>query len=222
MDETLESLYAYVYRCRTLKRSRVVNQGKLLMAKGSSKPAIRVDFEEAFRHAPVGQAVGHNRVIAACNLAFQRIFRLPEKQLLGRTFQALYPTQEDFEKTGRRIAPILRSGAYADDRIMKRADGELFWVHVSGATLTPEDPFALTMWTFEDLSTERKVNSPLRGSMTPRERDIAALMTEGKTGKEIGKALNISHRTVDVYRTKLLRKYGVESTAALVTKLLST
>lgn len=182
----------------------------------------RVDFEEAFWHAPVGQAVGHHRVIAACNLAFQRIFRMPKADLLGRTFQALYPTQEDFEKTGRRIAPILRDGAYADDRIMKRGDGELFWVHVSGATLTPADPFALTMWTFEDLSTERKVNSPLRGSMTPRERDIAALMTEGKTGKEIGKVLNISHRTVDVYRTKLLRKYGVDSTTALVKKLLST
>ena len=56
--------------------------------------------------------------------------------------------------------------------------------------------------------------------MTPRERDIAALLIERKTGKEIGKALGISPRTVDVYRTRLLRKYGVASTAELVMKLL--
>lgn len=187
-----------------------------------TQKALPVNFEDAFMHAPVGQAVGHNRVITACNHAFSATFRVPIEDLLGQTFQALYPTQEDFERTGRRIAPILgRDGSYADDRIMKRGDGELFWVHVSGATLTPDDPFAVTLWAFTDLSTKRKVNSPLRGSMTPRERDIAALFTEGRTAKEIGKELNISHRTVDIYRTRLLRKYGVSSTPDLVKKLLS-
>jgi PAS domain S-box-containing protein len=182
-----------------------------------------VDFHEAFMHSPVGQAVGHHRVIRACNRVFSETFRMPIEELLGQTFQALYPTQEDFEKTGRRIAPILgRNGSYADDRIMKRGDGELFWVHVSGATRTPSDPYAVTLWTFTDLSTQRKVNSSLRGSMTPRERDIAALFTQGRTAKEIGKELGISHRTVDIYRTRLLRKYGVDSTPDLVKKLLST
>ena len=173
-------------------------------------------------HAPVGQAIGHNRVIAACNHAFSVTFRVPIEELLGNTFQELYPTQEDFEKTGRRIAPIMgRNGTYADDRIMKRGDGELFWVHVAGTTLTPEDPFAQTLWAFTDLSTQRKVNSALRGSMTPRERDVAALFTQGRTAKEIGKELEISHRTVDIYRTRLLRKYGVSTTPDLVKKLLS-
>lgn len=182
-----------------------------------------VDFQEAFMHAPVGQAIGHDRVIAACNHAFSAAFRAPIRELLGKTFQALYPTQEDFERTGRRIAPILgRHGSYSDDRIMKRADGELFWVHVSGATLSPADPFAVTLWAFTDLSTQRKTSSSLRGSMTPRERDIAALFTQGRTAKEIGKDLDISHRTVDIYRTRLLRKYAVSSTTELVKKLLSS
>ncbi|MFT3816684.1 MAG: PAS and helix-turn-helix domain-containing protein [Rubrivivax sp.] len=189
----------------------------------AARKARSIDFEDAFMHAPVGQAIGRDRVIAACNHAFSKTFRVPIGDLLGKTFQALYPTQEDFERTGRRIAPILgRNGSYADDRIMKRGDGELFWVHVSGATLTPKDPFEVTLWAFTDLSTQRKVNSALRGSMTPRERDIAALFTQGRTAKEIGKELEISHRTVDIYRTRLLRKYGVSSTPDLVKKLLST
>ena len=57
--------------------------------------------------------------------------------------------------------------------------------------------------------------------MTPRERDVAALFTQGRTAKEIGKELEISHRTVDIYRTRLLRKYGVSTTPDLVKKLLS-
>jgi DNA-binding CsgD family transcriptional regulator len=56
--------------------------------------------------------------------------------------------------------------------------------------------------------------------MTPRERDIAALLMERRSGKEIGKALGISPRTVDVYKTRLLRKYGVTSSEELVSKLL--
>lgn len=189
----------------------------------TARKAQLLNFEEAFMHAPVGQAIGHDRVIAACNHAFSATFRVPIADLLGKTFQELYPTQEDFEKTGRRIAPILgRNGTYADDRIMKRGDGELFWVHVAGATMTPDEPFAVTLWAFTDLSTQRKVNSALRGSMTPRERDIAALFTQGRNAKEIGKDLDISHRTVDIYRTRLLRKYGVSTTPELVKKLLST
>ena len=88
-------------------------------------------------------------------------------------------------------------------------------------TYTPQDPHHDTLWVFVDLSEERKVNSALRGSMTPRERDIAALLIEGRTGKEVAKALGISHRTVDIYKTRLLRKYGVSSTPQLVQHLLA-
>lgn len=190
--------------------------------KTSASKIKTINFQEAFMHAPVAQAIGHHRVITACNHAFSATFRTPVANLISMTFQALYPTQEDFERTGRRISPIMgKSGTYGDDRIMRRGDGELFWVHVSGTTLTPDDPFAVTLWAFTDLSTQRKVSSALRGSMTPRERDIAALFTQGQNAKEIGKELNISHRTVDIYRTRLLRKYGVSSTSDLVKKLLS-
>ncbi|WP_027687025.1 LuxR C-terminal-related transcriptional regulator [Rhizobium leguminosarum] len=49
---------------------------------------------------------------------------------------------------------------------------------------------------------------------------IAALLIEGKTGKEVARALDISPRTVDVYRTRLLRKYDAPNTEALIQLLL--
>ena len=56
--------------------------------------------------------------------------------------------------------------------------------------------------------------------LTPREREIAALLIEGLTSKLIGKRLAISPRTVDVYRARLMKKYGAATTPELVQKLL--
>jgi PAS domain S-box-containing protein len=181
-----------------------------------------IDYRRAFQDAPVGQAIGRNRVVWDCNRAFAEIFRAKIEDLVGTTFERLYPTQAHFADTGKRIAPILsKSRSFSDDRVMRRLDGELFWVHVSGFTYTPDDPHKETIWAFTDLSTSRKVNSTLRGSMTPRERDIAALLIEAKTGKEIGRTLGISFRTVDIYKTRLLRKYGVSNSPDLVKRLLA-
>jgi PAS domain S-box-containing protein len=181
-----------------------------------------IDYRRAFQDAPVGQAIGRNRVICDCNRAFAEIFRGTIEALVGTTFERLYPTQSHFEDTGKRIGQILaKNRSFADDRVMRRLDGELFWVHVRGFTYTSDDPHQDTLWAFTDLSASRKVNSALRGSMTPRERDIAALLIEGKTGKEIGQALGISFRTVDIYKTRLLRKYSVTNSPELVKRLLA-
>ncbi len=61
-----------------------------------------------------------------------------------------------------------------------------------------------------------------RLSSTPRaEREVAARLLEGLTSKEIGKALEISHRTVEIYRARLMRKYNASTAADLVHKLLA-
>ena len=180
-----------------------------------------IDYKWAFYNAPVGQAIGRYRVVVDCNATFSKMFQLSRDDLIGQSFQSLYPTQVEFDKTGERITPLLsQHGHFSEHRVMRRASGELFWVHISGFAHNRSDPFQQTLWAFTDLRQEDGVDLTLHGSMTPRERDIAALLIERKTGKEIGKALGISPRTVDVYKTRLLRKYGAASTAELVKKLI--
>ena len=58
-------------------------------------------------------------------------------------------------------------------------------------------------------------------NLTAREREVAARLLEGLTSKEIGKALAISHRTVEIYRARLMRKYKANTTADLVHKLMA-
>ena len=57
--------------------------------------------------------------------------------------------------------------------------------------------------------------------LTAREREIAALLMQGLTSKQIGRSLQISPRTVDVYRARLMRKYGAANISELVQKLLA-
>jgi DNA-binding CsgD family transcriptional regulator len=183
--------------------------------------AMDVEYKEAFDNSPVGQAIGRNRVIVACNHMFATIFRGSISGMVGQTFERLYPTQSDFEKTGQRVGAFLSNDrTYSDDRVMRRLDGNLFWVRVRGFTYTPEAPHSHTLWVFTELSKGGASGQSLRSSLTARERDVATLLIEGKTGKEIARALHISPRTVDVYRTRLLRKYNVSSTPELVGFLL--
>jgi DNA-binding CsgD family transcriptional regulator len=102
-------------------------------------------------------------------------------------------------------------------RVGGRHSGETFWCHVTGRALDPKSPHSAGIWSFEDLSSRR----PVSADLTPREREVAALLMDGLTSKEIGKALAISHRTVEIHRARLMRKYQAHSTPDLVHRLLT-
>lgn len=52
--------------------------------------------------------------------------------------------------------------------------------------------------------------------LSKREKEILIQITFGNTNKEIGKNLNISARTVDTHRTKIMKKLGASNVASLV------
>jgi DNA-binding CsgD family transcriptional regulator len=54
------------------------------------------------------------------------------------------------------------------------------------------------------------------GNPSPREREILCLLADGKSNKEIGSVLDISTRTVECYRARIMLKLHLHSTAALV------
>jgi DNA-binding NarL/FixJ family response regulator len=57
--------------------------------------------------------------------------------------------------------------------------------------------------------------SPLN-RLSPREREVLQLVTEGKTTKEIGQMLLLSPKTVDTYRSRLMVKLGITDVPGLV------
>ncbi|WP_295529399.1 LuxR C-terminal-related transcriptional regulator [uncultured Pseudacidovorax sp.] len=186
-------------------------------------PAI--DYRLAFEHAPVGMVLSRQRVMVDCNARLCEMFGAKREQLVGESFRLLYPSVAEYERIGRRMLPALNaSGRYADNRMMRRVGdlhgmraGETFWCHVTGRALNREAPHESGIWTFEDLGSRREDKAEL----TPREREVAAHVMQGLTSKEIGRVLAISHRTVEIHRARLMRKYAAATTAELVQKLLA-
>ena len=175
-----------------------------------------VDFETIFKFAPVGMCISSNRVIQSSNDTLEAMFGYGRGDLDGKSFQVLYPTMDEFLRTGDRIVPIMNTrGRYSDERIMRRANGELFWCHVSGRALDPGQPLGAGVWTFEDVSEKRPVSKEL----TPREREVAAFLVEGKTSKMIARDTGLSPRTVEMHRARLMRKFAASTSSELVHKL---
>lgn len=62
----------------------------------------------------------------------------------------------------------------------------------------------------------RSRSASLLGELTPREREVMQLVVVGRHNREIGPALGISVRTVEVHKARLMAKLGVGNVADLV------
>lgn len=64
-------------------------------------------------------------------------------------------------------------------------------------------------------SVDSEVSTEL-SELTSREMEILTQIAKGKSNKEIGEELFISHRTVDTHRTNLMKKLDVNNIAGLI------
>ena len=62
---------------------------------------------------------------------------------------------------------------------------------------------------------ERRAASPLE-SLSKRERDILQHIVDGRSNKDAARLLNISVKTVETYRSRMLQKLGIKNVAELV------
>jgi DNA-binding NarL/FixJ family response regulator len=58
--------------------------------------------------------------------------------------------------------------------------------------------------------------TPARGRLTPREREIVQLLAEGKSSKEVAVALGLSVKTAETHRSNIMRKLELHSVSDLV------
>lgn len=170
-----------------------------------------------FTHSPKAQLIMAHRQIKHANRAAQALFGYGPGALEGQSIRVLYPSQTDFSLIGARAENGLANHRqYEDQRFMQLSDGSICWMRAQGITLSPSEPFALTIWAFERVA-ERAARSV---DLTPREQEIAREVVNGRTCKEIALALGISHRTVEVHRARLMKKLGARNTAELVSKII--
>lgn len=169
----------------------------------------------AFENAPVGLAITRYRLIQTCSPSFARMFGYVPNELAERSLAILYPSTREFVDIGRLwLKQLSASLQHRDSRIMQRRDGSQFWCQVHGQSTTPRDPFAHCVWSFADLSDHRPVVR-----LTRREREIAMLVVQGLTNKEIGLRLDVSYRTVEAHRSRMMQKLNANNSAEMFAML---
>lgn len=153
-----------------------------------------------------------HRIIRDCNGEFATLFGFMREELIDQSFSRLYPALADFVRTGQMWRSHLLGGqVYYDERIMEGADGHRFWCRVNGRSRQGQDPFAEAIYCFEPM------NRPVTdASLTGRQRQILTLVAQGKTNAVIAEEIDLSKRTVEAHRLRLMRQLGVRNTAELI------
>lgn len=63
---------------------------------------------------------------------------------------------------------------------------------------------------------ERRALKSLLNELTPRESDVLKLIVQGQSNKQVAAELNISPRTVEIHRARVMEKTGADSIVSLV------
>jgi len=163
---------------------------------------------------PVPMVYATYRIIRDCNEQFLSLFRYSRSELIDKSFANLYPKKSDFVRTGHMWqAHLAEEKIYRDERIMATSDGYRFWCRVDGRTRSPASPFAQAVYCFQPISRPVALQ---RIALTDRQRQIVALVAQGKTNSKIADELGLSVRTVESHRARLMKAANIRNTAHLV------
>ncbi|MEH3145166.1 MAG: response regulator transcription factor [Methylobacterium frigidaeris] len=90
-------------------------------------------------------------------------------------------------------------------------DGQVF---VPAILATPDPTPGRAAGAETRVAPGRTLDAARGPDLTPRQRDVLALLVEGKSNKEIARDLNLGEGTVKVHMAALLRSLGVQNRAA--------
>jgi PAS domain S-box-containing protein len=104
------------------------------------------------------------------NQAMADMFGLTLQAHIDTSLEPLYPSREEYLRVGAAVARSAQSGAvFASELQMRRADGSLFWVYLSGRAVNRTDLSQGTVWVAMDISRRKELEEALSHTMAERE-----------------------------------------------------
>ncbi|HEY6898591.1 MAG TPA: EAL domain-containing protein [Rhodocyclaceae bacterium] len=121
-----------------------------------------------FENAHVGIVLIRERTILDANPRMAEMFGYTSTgNMIGRLTEFLFPTPEDFRQAGERVYRELGDKGYCDEyRQMKRSDGKLMWIHLTGRPLDPAAPDQGSIWVYSDVTRLREQQQQLELAQT--------------------------------------------------------
>lgn len=176
---------------------------------------LTAEMLQAFHAAPIGLAVSRYRVISSCNDTFAATLGYTADTLIGQSFRILYPNHAEFDRVRDiGLQTMADTGSYSDERMMRCQDGLPIWFRFRAKSLTPDDPLAHLVMSFALIRDQ--MDGP---RLTKREREVLSRLSRGLTSKEIARELELSPRTIEDVRARLLRKFEAKNTTDLLRRM---
>lgn len=117
--------------------------------------------------AGVGIVFLKQRVVIRCNQRFAEIYGHPDTStMLGSPSVSLYPDQAAFYTLGKAAFAVMAQGlAYKSEVLMKRRDGGLFWSHLTGKLVNPDDTSEGSIWIVDDIDEQKTAQAQLQAAL---------------------------------------------------------
>lgn len=114
--------------------------------------------------------------------------------LMGQPVRLIYPSDEAYAELGARVrAAFARDGYFDGELQFKRQDGSLFWAHMLGRGVIPNDPSGGTIWIINDITESRAAREELSWSATHD--SLTELVNRREFEKRLAETLNHSGGT---------------------------
>ena len=121
------------------------------------------ELDVILANAGVGVVFVKARTLVRCNQRYADIygFASPEAAV-GRSSLELYRTEAEARELGRRAYPVLAAGeTFRVEQLMRRQNGELFWTHLTGRLINPDDPAEGSIWIVDDIQDRKEADATL-------------------------------------------------------------
>lgn len=86
-----------------------------------------------------------------------------------------------------------------------------------GETMTLEEIIEIALAETETIAEPIRAEKEKFGGLTPREREVAMLIAQGKSNREIAEAMTVGIKTIETYITRILNKLGFTSRVQIAT-----
>ena len=191
----------------------IVRQGLVNLLAESGEVEVVAEASDGLEAVEKAQATHPD--VAILDLSMPRLTGLEAVRRIRETVPQTRVLMLTVHEEEEYVLPLIRAGA-SGYLVKDSAVGELLAavraLHAGQGYFGPQAARALAE---QYRHPERAADDPY-GALSPREREVFHLVVEGKTTKEIARALGISVKTADNHRYRLMEKLGVHNTAELV------
>jgi PAS domain S-box-containing protein len=121
------------------------------------------DYQVIFDNAIVGICYSIDRRIVRCNRRFEEMLGYEPAELDKACFQQIFPSEREYRRANAAMSQhFLKHRIYADERMIRRKSGELFWCAVSAKKLNPGTRSRRAIWILQDISRRKNAEEALQ------------------------------------------------------------